>query len=141
MVVNGNSLWRSLGKPRDMVSVLCLDFALPESLRAVDRLLLKSEADLPNDRHSLFVCAECGDLGCGAVALSVKRTGEQVRWSDFGLENDHEEKVCREVQVNRMRAGIAAVAGSTGCRPGAGTYLDLHYPSFSWHRRQPSSSR
>jgi hypothetical protein len=27
VVVNGNSLWRSLGKPRDMVSVLCLDFA------------------------------------------------------------------------------------------------------------------
>jgi hypothetical protein len=25
-----------------------------------------------------------------------QRTGEQVTWSDFGLENDHEEKVWRD---------------------------------------------
>jgi len=97
VVIDGDSLWQSLGKPRDMVSVLCLDFALPESLQAVDRLLLKSEADLPNNRRSLFVCAECGDLGCGAVTLSVRRAGGvKVIWSDFGRENNHEEKVWRD---------------------------------------------
>jgi hypothetical protein len=60
-------------------------------LTAVDRLLLTSEADFPNERRSLFVCAECGDLGCGAVTLSVTRVGGKVVWSDFGYENTYEE--------------------------------------------------
>ena len=96
VVVNGASLWESLGKRHDMVSVLCRDFALAEGSTAEDRLLLKSEADFPNDRRSLFVCAECGDLGCGAVTLSVRRVGGKVVWSDFGHENTHEERVLRD---------------------------------------------
>jgi len=96
VVVNGTSLWECLGKRHDMVSVLCRDFAQPESSTAVDRLLLKSEADFPNDRRSLFVCAECGDLGCGAVTLSVRRVGGKVVWSDFGYENTYEEQVLRD---------------------------------------------
>jgi hypothetical protein len=45
---------------------ICAGFVESETLKAVDRLLLMSDADFPNDRRSLFVCAECGDLGCGA---------------------------------------------------------------------------
>src|SRR5579864_7560198 len=90
VIVNGSSLWERLGKQHDMVSALCADFAASETLRAVDRLLLKAEADLPNDRRSLFICAECGDLGCGAVTVSVRRIGAKVLWSDFGFENDYE---------------------------------------------------
>jgi len=87
-----------LGKQHDMVSVLCSDFAASDTLRAVDRLLLRAEADLPNDRRSLFICAECGDLGCGAVTLSIGRMGAKVLWSDLGYEksyyeNHHEEPV------------------------------------------------
>jgi hypothetical protein len=96
VVVNGTSLWECLGKRHDMVSVLCCDFALPESLRALDRLWLKAEADFPDDRCSLFICAECGDLGCGAVTLSVRRAGGKVLWSDFGYENSYEDQVLRE---------------------------------------------
>jgi hypothetical protein len=79
-----------------MVSVLCSDFAESETLNAVDRLLLKSEADLPDDRRSLFVCAECGDLGCGAITISVKRAVDTIVWSDFGYENNYEESVSRD---------------------------------------------
>ena len=96
LVVNEVSLWERLGKPHDMVSVLCTDFVESETLKAVGRLLLKSEADLPNDRRSLFVCAECGDLGCGAITISVKRAGDNVVWSDFGYENNYEERVLRD---------------------------------------------
>src|SRR5690242_13676983 len=77
LLVNSVSLWQRLGKSRDMVSVLCADFVESETLKAVNRLLLKSEADLPGDRRSLFVCAECGDLGCGAITISVKRAAER----------------------------------------------------------------
>lgn len=96
VVVNGTSLWQRLGKPHDMVSVLCCDFVLSESLKAMDRLLLKSEADLPGDRRSLFVCAECGDLGCGAVTLAISRVDGNVVWRDFGYENNYEDGVARD---------------------------------------------
>jgi hypothetical protein len=93
LIVNGASLWEHLGKPHDMVSVLCADYAETETSKALDRLLLNSEADLPNDRRSLFVCAECGDLGCGAITISIKRANEKVVWSDFGYENNYESGV------------------------------------------------
>jgi hypothetical protein len=91
IVVDGISLWERLGKSHDMVSVLCIDFATPETLKAVDRLLLRADADLPNDRRSLFVCAECGDLGCGAITLRVTTGGNTVVWGEFGYENNYEE--------------------------------------------------
>src|SRR5262249_3807624 len=96
LVVGGISLWERLGKPHDMVSVLCADFVESETLNAVDRLLLKSEADLPNGRRSLFVCSEDGDLGCGAITISVKRAVDSVLWSDFGYENNYEKQVWRD---------------------------------------------
>jgi hypothetical protein len=95
VVVDETSLRERLGEP-DLVSVLCFDFALPETLKAADRLLLRADADFPNDRRSLFVCAECGDLGCGAVSVPISRVDELVVWSDFGYENTYEEQVSRE---------------------------------------------
>ena len=96
LVVNRASLWECLGKPHDMVSVLCVLTRQSETLNAADRLLLKSEADLPNNRRSLFVCAECGDLGCGAITVSIKRAANSLVWFDFGYENNYEAGVWRD---------------------------------------------
>lgn len=90
LVVNGASLWARLGKPHDMVSVLCAEFSESETSKAVSALLLDSESELADDRRLLFVCAECGDLGCGAITVSVQRKDGKVVWSDFGYENDYE---------------------------------------------------
>ena len=66
-LIDGHSLWEQLKKP-DMVSVLCSEYAAKshdESVKAVNRLLLLEKADHPNDRRTLFICSEYGDLGCG----------------------------------------------------------------------------
>src|SRR3954471_3957624 len=69
--VDGVSMWERLGKPHDMVSVLCVDF-LRESLLALERLMLKADPGLPNSRHALFVCSECyEDVGCGVISLAI----------------------------------------------------------------------
>jgi hypothetical protein len=48
----------------DMVS--CLGWAVSDwNDKAVRRLLLEEPADFENNRRSLYVCPECGDLGCG----------------------------------------------------------------------------
>jgi hypothetical protein len=92
-VVNGQSLWETLGKRHDMVSILCVEFPADQTAKAVNRLLSSEKAALPDDRRSLFVCSECGDLGCGTITARVEKQGEAITWKDFGYENDYEDKV------------------------------------------------
>lgn len=77
--------------------VSCLGWFEPEeNVKAVRRLLLEEPADLPNNRRTLYVCPECGDIGCGAVSLVVERAGDKVVWRDFGYENNYEDVVRTE---------------------------------------------
>lgn len=92
-VVDGQSLWEALGKRHDMVSILCAEYSADETVKAVGRLLLYEEADLPNDRRSFFVCSECGDLGCGVITAMVERQGNTITWKAFGYENTYEDKI------------------------------------------------
>ena len=89
-VIDGESLWEKVGKPLDAVSVICLEFSREETIDAVNRLLLTESAVIPHDRRELFICSECGDLGCGSVTLFVVRDGQSVVWQDFGYENNYE---------------------------------------------------
>jgi hypothetical protein len=56
---------------------------------ATARLLLELPADLPSGRHSLLVCPECGDAGCGVISAIIERTSEVVVWRDFGSETNY----------------------------------------------------
>ena len=67
-----------------------------ENTRAVRRLLLDAPADFSNGRRSLYVCPECGDLGCGAVSAVIETVDNQIVWRDFGYENDYENNVRRD---------------------------------------------
>ena len=59
----------------------------------VKRLLLEENANLPNDRRSLFVCSECGDLGCGAITAVISKREKTITWGNFGYENTYEDKI------------------------------------------------
>lgn len=93
LVVDGESLWQRVGKPRDSVSIFCFEFSREETVKAVNRLLLIEKAVIPGDRRELFICGECGDIGCGAITASVVRDGQSVVWKDFGFENNYEENI------------------------------------------------
>jgi hypothetical protein len=72
----------------DMVS--CLGWAMSDwNDKAVRRLLLEESADFENNRRSLYVCPECGDLGCGAVSIIVDYIDECVIWKDFAYQNNY----------------------------------------------------
>ena len=93
--IDGRSLWEKLKKP-DMVSVLCFEYAakaLDESIRAANRLLLIEQADHQHDRRSLFICSECGDLGCGAISCLIVSEGDTIVWKEFGFQNNYEANV------------------------------------------------
>jgi hypothetical protein len=85
-IVDGQPLSELVG---DQVS--CLGWFAPEdNAKAARRLLLEEPADLPDNRRTLYVCPEGGDIGCGAVSLVVERAGDKIIWRDFGYENDYE---------------------------------------------------
>jgi hypothetical protein len=83
-VVDGRSL-RSVWSDRDVAGVL--GWGTPET-RAEAAAKLRGEVPpdyIPN-RVAIFVCPECGDLGCGAVTVSIIHERNTVTWSDFRWE-------------------------------------------------------
>jgi hypothetical protein len=82
-VIDGQPLSEKLGG--DLAS--CLGwFAPTENTKAVHRLLLREPADLLNNRRSLYVCPECGDLDCGAITAMIERIGDRIIWRDFAFQ-------------------------------------------------------
>lgn len=89
-LIDGKSLFEmARGPDLDLCGVL--DRSRVEFSRvAIARLLLESPALVPGGRQMLFVCPECGDLGCGAITCEVVREGELIVWRQFGFENDYD---------------------------------------------------
>jgi len=56
----------------------------------VDRLLGSVPGDAPEGRVAVYVCAECGELNCGAVTVEVRRSEETVQWLSWGYENGYD---------------------------------------------------
>lgn len=72
----------------DLIS--CLGWAVQsENEQAVKRLLLEASADFSNNRRSLYVCPECGDLGCGAVSVIIEQKENKIIWRDFAFQYDY----------------------------------------------------
>jgi hypothetical protein len=93
-LVDGASLSTIVRQKADLISVL--GWGSEDLQRAArDRLLLKAPPDLPSGRYALYVCPECGDLGCGAVSAIIERVGDTVVWRDFGYENNYQEGLDR----------------------------------------------
>lgn len=61
-----------------------------ESAKAIERLLGEAPGDLPDGRVSLYVCPECGDLGCGAITACLVVEPEVVIWRALAYQTDYE---------------------------------------------------
>jgi hypothetical protein len=89
-VIDGQSLADILRtRGFDLISVLWID--APENLcrEATQRLLRLQDADGLNDRRTLYICSECGDIGCGAIAVLVESDAETFTGKEFGYENNY----------------------------------------------------
>jgi len=92
--VDGRSLGQAMKSAGyDLVSVFTAEWENSCIEEAKQRLLLQKDSDFPNGRRSLYVCGECGDLGCGAVSVIVEFQYESVIWRNFGYENTWEKTV------------------------------------------------
>jgi hypothetical protein len=67
-----------------------------EQENSIARLLRKSPPDVAHGRTTLYICPECGDLGCGAVTLLIERGPGIIIWKNFGIQNSYDETVHKE---------------------------------------------
>jgi hypothetical protein len=90
-VVNGQSL-HDLLTTDDHIG--CLGW-LPQDIEQVvfEQLTTGRLSDLGNDRYAIYVCAECGDIGCGAITVQIEKTKDGFVWKNFGYENDYDESM------------------------------------------------
>jgi hypothetical protein len=96
LVVDGQSLFEEF-RARGFDVISCLGWGPPAwQAEAVERLLRKRPPDLPNERTSLFICPECGDLDCGAISITLRRDQDAVVWEDFAFENTYDPELRRD---------------------------------------------
>jgi hypothetical protein len=70
----------------------CLVHGFPDAIaEAVSELLLEAGIVPSSRRVGIYICPECGDIGCGRFSVKVERYGDQVVWSEFSYENGYEE--------------------------------------------------
>jgi hypothetical protein len=73
----------------DFVTPLCHQWQTDQVHRSIEQLLLQSTSELRDNRVPIYVCAECGDVGCGVLSAEVVREGDSIIWRDFGRENNY----------------------------------------------------
>ena len=57
----------------------------------ISEFVLDREPALATNRSMFYVCAECGDIGCGAITARITERGNQIIWSDFAYEDGAED--------------------------------------------------
>ena len=92
--IDGESLLRVLvregGGHSDFMGAFVQGY--PESLAEFAGQLTLQAAPLSDSgRVLLYICPECGDIGCGAYSAKVARDQDTYSWGDFAYENGYED--------------------------------------------------
>ncbi|MYN47654.1 hypothetical protein GTP23_21690 [Pseudoduganella sp. FT93W] len=93
-LVDGTSLLARLvtmnGGHGDFMGCFVRGFAEAKA-QALNELLLKVDTGSQQRRVGIYICPECGDIGCGRFSVMVERRAGEVIWSDFAYENGYED--------------------------------------------------
>ncbi|WP_101317318.1 hypothetical protein [Aeromonas sobria] len=92
--VNGTSLLSTIvkidGGHADFMG--CLVHGFPkQNAQAVERFTCAASPDSESGRILLYICPECGDIGCGAYSAFIEHGGGTYVWRDFAYENGYED--------------------------------------------------
>ena len=122
VVVDSQSLYAVVrSKQLDSIFGIWLDY-LYIALPAISRLLADEPPDGPADRIALYVCHECGDLGCGAATVTIKRSDVKLERSassskQLRVRHDAPSALCRcDVSPPALRLRTARPACPDGPR-------------------------
>ncbi|MWC31172.1 hypothetical protein [Paenibacillus sp. MMS18-CY102] len=87
--IDGRSLF-DLFKSRDFDVIACLGWGTAQYRTAeIYRLVLEEPSDMQGNRNSIYVCPDCGDLGCGAISVDMQVEDNKIVWKNFKWEGDY----------------------------------------------------
>lgn len=90
-VISDCSLFEMLNLKRfDLAGIFGDTYFKNYQRQLVSQMLGESPTDLESGRHLLYVCPECGDIGCGAITTEIIFDSKTVTWKKFGYENGYE---------------------------------------------------
>ena len=87
-IIDGSSLQDALNAGERVTGLGCWDAELED--RYILQLLTQVPGESPSGRVPIYLCGECGDLGCGAITARVERASRVVTWRDFAVENNYD---------------------------------------------------
>lgn len=89
-IINEKSLSEKLNMvQRDLIG--SFGWAMNDYDRALAKQFMGlQKSDLDSARYPLFVCPECGDIGCGMITIDIVFEPNQVIWENFAYENGYE---------------------------------------------------
>lgn len=92
-IVNGASLLTTIvkvaGGHTGFMGCIVRGFS-EHNVQAAGRLTCAEPPDSGSGRVLLYICPECGDIGCGAYSAFVRRVGTTYIWHEFAYENGYE---------------------------------------------------
>lgn len=89
-LINGKSLLGLLNCDSGLISPFGWGENKAYEKEILKQFRLQKPPELESGRIILYVCAACGDIGCGAITFSIKDLGDRIQWSDFGSEGADE---------------------------------------------------
>ncbi len=101
-MVSGESLKNILGFPTSK-SVTPIGFFENKELEkiALNQFRLKQKTRLLDGRVELYVCAACGDIGCGSVTVKIIDKGDRIIWTEF-VEQSSEDEIDEYINVEEI---------------------------------------
>jgi len=91
-IVSGQSLGQLFGLPDfDLIGTFGWTENKEYENKHIDEFLGIEKAELETGRTCFYVCAECGDIGCGAITAKIEVNDNNIIWKDFGYENNYSE--------------------------------------------------
>ena len=106
-IISGQSLRDYLGiKSKTGVSPFGFFPSKEEQKRALREFTLRQNTQLSDNRIELYVCEDCGDIGCGAITARIVDRGDRIIWAQFANQSDREqvgERIdVQEIEFNRQ---------------------------------------
>ncbi|EMO30369.1 hypothetical protein LEP1GSC170_2750 [Leptospira interrogans serovar Bataviae str. HAI135] len=87
-LINKKSLLNKLDKEGDFMGCFVKGF---DNLDIYKELLLLQLPKTDSGRSLIYICPECGDIGCGAYTCKITLDSSKYIWSNFAYENGYEE--------------------------------------------------
>ena len=82
--ISGISLQKYLGiDSKNIVTLLGWFLIKDEEKRVLKEFKLQTKTQLPQNRIELYICGQCGDIGCGSITAQIFDKGDKIVWKNF----------------------------------------------------------